>query len=90
MVEAIKDCGLLVLIGTADMTSWFGKKLQPHTDTIINIVLCGIAVVLTWMSFVAADYSRRDSLILFGCAAVLFYIGIQPVANSRLLTPNRD
>jgi hypothetical protein len=87
--ETAKDAGVLFLIGVSDLNSAIGVVLR-FSQLLVHSALCGIAALLAWMSFVAADYSRRDSLIIFGCAVILFIIGIQPVADSRLLNSGRS
>lgn len=90
MAEAVKGAGLLVLIVLAELISRIAGVINRHAELVSRAALCGIAVLLTWMSFDAADYSRLDSLILFGSACVLFIIGLKTLPDSRLFNANRD
>lgn len=90
MSEVAKDAGWLIWIGLTDLLDWATTIIRRQYKLLVHTVLCGMAGLITWMSFDAANYSRRDSLILFVCAIALFLIGIKPITDSRLFNVNHD
>jgi len=88
VIELLKDLGLLIWICTVDpilsLCKWAAGAVRHRPKPFICAALCSTAFILTWMSFDTADYSVRDSLILFWVAALAFVFGIKPIASSLL------